>query len=230
MIPGRQEGSMSRAFLAAAAAVSAFVLLSSCDKEKPTAPSLQATCSALPGTGNAPLPVAFALTVAGAQGPFSVDISYGDGSAGSDPDAPHTYAAAGSYVASFTVRTATQSARCAATVAVAAAPVIANQAPVPVYKTVPEALGRSLSGRAPYSIRFNECPTSDPESDRLWFSMDFDGDGHFDSSGLTGAACRQEHTYTAGTYFARICVHDVGPDDAPLHPDQCTTYTVVVTP
>ncbi len=85
-----------------------------------TPPTLSATCTASPTAGAAPLEVAFALGVAGAQGSVSVSVNYGDGTTGADPDATHTYTAGGLYTASFTVTTPSQSARCATTVEVAA--------------------------------------------------------------------------------------------------------------
>ena len=224
---------MSRRLLAAVAACLPVAVLPACHEHNVTAPTLQATCEAQPGSGPAPLPVAFALSVAGASGAFTVSINYGDGSTGSDPAAKHTYIASGIYVASFDVTTATQSARCSATVSVASgtqpAPVV-DQPPVAVFKTVPEARQDSLSGTAPFTVRFNMCATSDPESDVLWFRMDFDGDGGWDSVGTTGAHCRKDFTYAAGTYHARICVHDIGPNGEQLHDDQCKTYQVTAKP
>jgi PKD repeat protein len=76
------------------------------------APALGATCEARPPSGEAPLAVSFVLGISGAEGSFTVRISYGDGTTGTNPDLPHTYATAGSYTASFEVATATQSARC----------------------------------------------------------------------------------------------------------------------
>jgi PKD repeat protein len=209
-----------------------------CTKETTnvTAPTLSATCEARPASGAAPLPVSFLLSVAGAEGPMTVALSYGDGVSGSNPDTPHTYAAAGSYVASITVSTSTQTARCAATVTVSAGPQptpspTGNQPPTPVYKTNPAASGSTISGRAALTVAFNMCQSSDPEKDPLYFSMDFDGDGRFDSGGTTGADCRRDYTYPApGTWTPRICLHDLGPDGAALHKDQCRTYTVSVTP
>ncbi len=85
-----------------------------------TAPTLGATCSASPSEGAAPLEVSFALNVSGAEGPVTVLVSYGDGTTGSDPDATHRYGEGGLYTASFTVTTASQSARCATSVDVSA--------------------------------------------------------------------------------------------------------------
>lgn len=223
---------MNRRALAAAVLLAA-LSPPGCHKESITQPTLSADCEARPSSGPAPLTVSFALSVAGASGPFSVVISYGDGTSGSDPDLPHTYAAAGSYTASFTVATSSQSARCAATVAVAAAPApppAGNRPPVAVFKTTPEPVGSKISGTAPLSVRFNLCASSDPDGDALYFLMDFDGDGKFDSGGTTGASCRQDHTYPVGTWVPEVCLHDMGPDRVALHDDQCETYVVVATP
>lgn len=106
-----------------------------------------------------------------------------------------------------------------------------NQPPVPVYKTTPSASGSTIGGRAPLAVTFNLCASSDPEGDPLYFLMDFDGDGRFDSSGTSGAACRHDYTYAAaGSWTPRVCLHDLGPDRMALHNDQCRTYTVSVTP
>ncbi len=225
---------MRRLLWAAVAVSLPFLVGSSCKQQNVTAPSLQATCEARPATGSAPLPVSFALSVAGAQGPFTVAIVSGDGATGRDPDATHTYAVAGSFVASFTVNTATQSARCSATVAVSGesgppSPA-GDQPPVAVFKTDPVAHNDTLSGTAPFTVRFNMCASSDPENDTLWFTMDFDGDGAVDVHGTTGAHCRRDFTYAAGTWDAHLCVHDVGPELEPLHPSQCHTYRVVAKP
>jgi PKD repeat protein len=207
------------------------------DRDSTVAPTLVATCEARPATGDAPLPVSFLLGISGAEGAFSVSIAYGDGSTGTNPDASHTYTAPGSYLASFTVSTPTQSARCSTTVTVGGMagptppPSGQNQPPNPVFKTNPTAnASNRINGTAPFTVNFNMCQTSDPESDRLYFLMDFDGDRSFDSGGTTGAACRKEFTYAAGTWKPQICVHDRGPDGHPLHDDQCQGYTVNATP
>jgi hypothetical protein len=220
--------------LAAAVALAALAVVPACQKDEVVAPSLGVTCEARPGSGQAPLPVSFLLTVSGAAGTFDVSVSYGDGASGTSPDTPHTYVSAGTYVAAFTVTTATQSARCSATVTVAAAPPApVNRPPDPVYKTTPEAVGTSqdkITGTAPLAVRFNLCASTDPDADLLWFSFDFDGDRHFDAEGTTGAYCRRDWTYTAGTWHPRVCVHDVTSSYEALHDDQCKSYTVTVTP
>jgi PKD repeat protein len=206
-----------------------------CQKETATGPTLSATCEARPSLGPPPLVVSFVLTVAGAEGSFDVAVSYGDGTTGTNPDVPHTYAAAGVFTAAFTVTTGTQSARCSTTVTAMpntgpSPPPSGNQPPHPVFKSTPDAVGSTISGTAPLSVRFNMCATSDLDGDMLWFIMDFDGDGIPDSEGTTGAKCRRDTVYAAGTWKARNCVHDMDAHGAALHADQCRTYSVVVSP
>ena len=218
--------------------VAALVVLGlpGCQKgDKLTAPALVATCGAQPTTGLAPLSVTFQLTVSGAEGPFQVVVSYGDGQSGTNPDLPHPYATSGVFTAAFTVTTATQSARCSTTVAVLPSavpspPSGSNRPPTPVYKSTPAASGSTVSGTAPLAVRWNMCATTDPDQDLLYFLMDFDGDGRFDSGGTTGAHCRKDYVYAAGTYHPRLCVHDMTASGEALHDDQCRTFTVLATP
>lgn len=217
-------------------AAAALAVLPGCHKDEVVSPTLVATCEARPASGNAPLPVTFLVGVSGAEGAFGVSIAYGDGTTGTNPDATHTYAPAGTYLASFTVTTPTQSARCSAAVTVATGPTPTptpgeNQPPNPVFKTTPAAsASNKITGTAPLSVRFNMCATSDPEGDRLYFLMDFDGDGKWDSGGSTGANCRKDHVYAAGTWKPTMCVQDRDAADESIHDDQCRTYTVTVTP
>ena len=221
------------------ASVLAFVVAvvgPACHKDTITAPTLSATCSAQPSTGSAPLPVSFALGVSGAEGTFRVDVSYGDGANGTDPDAPHTYSAAGVFTAAFTVATSTQTARCSTVVTVMppnngpTPPPSGNQPPHPVFKSVPLANHGTITGTAPLSVRFNMCLSADPDGDKIYFTMDFNGDHDIDQGGTTGGNCRRDHVYTAGTWTAYNCVRDIDANGQALHDDQCATYTVVATP
>ena len=56
------------------------------------------------------------------------------------------------------------------------------------------------------------------------------GDGVFDSVGTTGANCRKDFVYHAGTFRARMCLHDMLPSGEGLHNDQCHVFTVVAAP
>jgi PKD repeat protein len=198
------------------------------------APTLSAECTATPAAGTAPLTVAFNLNVSGAQGAFAVSITYGDGASGTTPDQPHTYGSPGTYTAAFTVKTTLQSALCSTTVVANASPPPTppplTPPPVAVFKSTPDAVGGKISGTAPFTVRFNMCASTDSTGNRLWFRMDFTGDGNWDVNGTTGANCRHDYTYAAGTYTARNCVTDMDADGQFLHPFQCRTYTVVAAP
>lgn len=232
---GRRSSAVAIAAVLGAAWGLAAAALPGCRKQTVTAPSLTASCSAQPASGSAPLPVSFTLSVAGAEGGFNVVVSYGDGASGSNPDQPHTYGAAGTYTVAFTVTTPTQSARCSTLVTVAAPPApspspTGNRPPLAVFKSDPIAAGNSLAGTAPFSVRWNMCASTDPDADRIWFRYDFDGDGRIDQEGTTGANCRTDHVYAAGTWHSKLCLYDIGEGYERLHPDQCRTYTVTVAP
>jgi PKD repeat protein len=198
------------------------------------APTLTAECAAVPATGTAPLTVAFNLNVSGAQGAFTVEVAYGDGASGTSPSQPHTYATAGTYTAAFTVKTTLQSALCSTTVVAGAVPPPtpppSNQPPLAVFKSTPDAAGDRISGTAPLTVTFNMCASTDPDKDLLWFRMDFTNDGHWDVNGTTGASCRYNNTYSAGTYTATNCVTDMDAAGDFQDPFQCRSYTVLATP
>jgi hypothetical protein len=214
------------------------VVAGGCHHENVVAPSLSATCSVNPGAGPAPLTVSYILSVAGAQGPMTVQINYGDGTTGADPAAPHTYRNAGGYSASFNVQTATQSALCSAAVRVDAAPqpapsptpVASNSPPNAVFDTNPApASNGSFTGSPGLEITFNMCRSSDPDGDKMNFRIDFEGDGKFEVDGPTGADCRRPHTYSdIGVFSPRMCVTDLLPSLTPAHPYQCKSYVVKI--
>jgi hypothetical protein len=214
-----------------AIALSVLAGFAGCHKSSPTAPTLTATCSANPSSGPAPLAVSFNLSVAGSKGSFTVAIDYGDGSTGSDANAGHTYTGVGMFTASFTVSSASQSARCSTSVSVSAPPIPPNQPAVAVFKTTPAASSRDvITGMAPFEVQFTMCGSHDPDGDNLYFTMDFLGDGHQEVHGPTGANCRRNYTYPVGLFSPQLCVTDAGPDFGLLHPFQCKTYTVRVVP
>jgi PKD repeat protein len=198
------------------------------------APSLNAACAATPGSGRAPLTVSFSLNVDGAQGAMSVVINYGDGAAGAEVNAPHTYANAGSYTATFNVSTPTQSALCSVVVGVDAAPQptptpeATNHQPVVVFNTNPDPdASDTFRSGPPLTVAFNVCKSSDPDGDDLNYRLDLDGDGVFEVDGPTGSDCRRTHTYTkVGTFVARVCVTDLLPNLSLAHPYQCRNYVV----
>jgi hypothetical protein len=218
--------------LARLAACLPALLFPGCQEETVLAPALSATCEARPSSGPAPLTVSFLLTVSGAEGPITVAITYGDGQSGTNPDATHTYGAAGSFTASMDVTTSTQSARCSASIAVGGSPAPqgGNQPPTPVFRTTPAAVGSTITGQAPLTVSFNMCASSDPEGDELYFLMDFDGDEKYDFGGITGFHCRADRVYALGTWKPVICLYDMDANRKALHDDICQGYTVVATP
>jgi hypothetical protein len=226
----------------------AAVAMPACD-HSPTNQQEPATllieCAALPASGPAPLSVAFGLDVKNAVGSFSVSLSYGDGSQGTDPDARHVYPVAGDYVASITVTAGAETARCSLPIAVGAGPAPTpgpgadNQWPDPSFRTQPAAVGSSITGKAPLTVLYNLCRSQDPENDGLFFRMDLDGDGAYEWIGTTGADCSHSATYAAGTRTAIVCVADGYCPNWPLcedlprwrfHPYQCMSYAVTATP
>jgi hypothetical protein len=74
------------------------------------------------------------------------------------------------------------------------------------------------------------CLSSDPDGDKVYFMMDYDGNGKIDLAGTTGGNCRGEYVYAAGTWTAHNCLRDIDADGKALHDDQCKTYSVVATP
>jgi hypothetical protein len=209
------------------------------DTTTESTPPLAIQCSANPASGPAPLTVAFDLDVANALGTLAVAISYGDGAQGTDPDARHVYATAGDFVASFTVTAGVETARCSTPISVAPAPAPsptprpANRPPVPEFRTTPAPSGSAITGTAPFRVAFNICRTVDPDGDELYFKMDLDGDGNFEFHGASGADCRHEVTYAAGTRTATQCVTDVDcpswplcDDYPPLHSFLCRSFVV----
>jgi len=224
------EGEMNRNRGILLACLSALLLPGCDDEQNVTAPALSSTCEARPASGPAPLAVSFLLNVSGAEGPITVSISYGDGTSGTNPDTPHSYAAAGSYSAAFDIRTQTQSARCTAPVSVSGGsnPASGNQPPNAVFKSTPAAVGPTISGSSQLDVIFNMCASSDPEGDQLYFLADYDGDEKFDFGGTTGAHCRSDRVYTTGNYTAVMCLYDRDKNGKALHDDICKTYLIVV--
>jgi PKD repeat protein len=224
--------------------VAALALSTACahDTTAPT-PTLAIQCAAVPPGGAAPLSVAFTLDAQNAPCPLTFDISYGDGARSVDPDARHLYSAAGEYVASITLSSGNQTARCSVPISVsppAPPPAGDNGWPNASFRTTPAAAGSTINGRAPLTVQFNMCRSSDPEDNPLYFRMDLDGDAAYEFFGPTGADCRHEAVYAAGTRTVTLCVTDFDcPADAPwcpdlpryrIHPYQCQSYTVVATP
>jgi len=97
-----------------------------------------------------------------------------------------------------------------------------NRPPVGSFRISPN----PPSGKAPLTVNFNMCQSTDPDNDPLEFTFNF-GDGRTDRG-----FCRMDHTYTGSsvraaadrTYNPRICVTD----GVEGH-EQCKDYTVELT-
>lgn len=227
---------------ALAAAVGAVLLigLGGCN-DNGTEPSLSATCSASPASGAAPLAVAFTLNVGGVSS-FDVSINYGDGTSSSVLNLAHVYQNAGGYTATFSVSSGGRSATCATAVNVTGSSTPGpspsptptpgvNTPPNAVYRTNPKpGPGDIFSGKAPFTIEFSMCASTDKDLDVLLWTMDFEGDGKTEVHGSTGGSCRRSNTYAAGNYRPEICVTDLDAAGEPRHDFQCKRYTVQVTP
>jgi hypothetical protein len=216
--------------------VAVFALIGCNDNDNnPAAGSLTLACSASPTSGTAPLQVGFTVVTTGATGPFTIAVNFGDGTTATGSSVGHLYTTPGNYTAQFSASgSGGSSGQCSASIAVQAPPPgpvgpVGNQPPDAVFKTNPASVGGTISGTAPLEVLFNMCPTSDPDHDTLFFTMDFQLDGILDVHGTTGADCRRAFTYPLGTTRARICVSDTD-GGAALHPAQCETYTIDATP
>jgi hypothetical protein len=206
--------------------------------------ALTIDCAARPASGPAPLSVAFGLDVKNAVGAFSVSLSYGDGTQGTDP----MLATSTRWGATTSPRSRSRpgrkrrAARCRSPSpgpAPSPSPGADNQWPDPSFRTQPAAIGSSITGQAPLTVLYNLCRSQDPENDGLFFRMDLDGDGAYEWIGTTGANCSHTATYAAGTRTATVCVTDGDCPNWPLcedlprwrfHPYQCMSYTVTATP
>jgi len=190
--------------------------LASCGDDNSS--SLSVTCSASPGSGRAPLPVEFTGQASGGNGSYVYSWSFGDGAGASTATASRLFGVPGVYTATLEARSGSQTAVCNTSVNAQAAPVpapAANAAPVPRFKISPN----PATGKAPFTVDFNACQTSDANGDPIVFTFDV-GDGPYESQ-----HCRREHTYrTKGTYDTKICVND----GFAGHADQCQSYVVSV--
>ncbi len=155
-----------------------------------------AAAAGTPTTGTEPLVVNFSS--AGSIDPDGSIVSYnwdfGDGSAdATTAGATHTYATAGTYVATLTVTDdfgATDTATVTTIVNV-------NQIPTAAINATPQ------SGPRPLVVSFDGSASVDPEGTALSYAWDF-GDGG------NGTGATPQHTYAVGTYTASLVVTDAG--------------------
>jgi hypothetical protein len=183
-----------------------------CGEDNGTSPSapVSLTCSVNPSSGTAPLLVTLSVKVTPGA---ALVISYGDGTSGINPNAPHVYTAPGGYTLVVNATGASGSATCQQPVTVAAPPPgPPNLAPVGHFRVNPS----PATGPAPLAVAFNMCGSTDPNGDALRFTFDF-GDGSRASHGF----CRDDHVYAAGAFVAKTCVTDGQPGH-----ESCQTFKV----
>lgn len=211
----RSRGSRVRVRVAALLAGLSLVAVA-CNNESttPSGSPFSVTCNASPTSGPAPLRVALAIQVSGGSAPVTVEVAFGDGSVSAETDVAHTYTRIGSYNIAATARSGGATATCSQAISVtAAATGVNNRPPVPVFKVSPN----PPEGKAPLTVSFNMCQSSDPDKDVLSFSYVF-GDGNARDE----AFCRRSHTYAmVVTTTAKICVTDGEPGH-----ESCQSYTV----
>jgi len=153
-------------------------------------PTLTASDSVSPGSGTAPLPVAFTANTSGGKAPFSYRWAFGDGATSISQNPAHSYGVPGTFTVSLMVTDANGSVVPVAplTVNVAAGPLVASAASATSSGDAPmaAALSGSLTGGTPpYTFAWNL------------------GDG------TTSSQSSVNHTYTsAGSYSARLTVTD----------------------
>lgn len=177
-----------------------------------TSPStpVSLTCGVNPTAGIAPLTVALSVKVTPGA---ALLIQYGDGTSGSNPNAPHTYTAPGGYNLAVNATGPTGSASCSQTVTVSGPPPAPpNVAPVGHFRVNPN----PATGPAPLDVSFNMCGSKDSDGDFLTFTFDF-GDG----SKVSHHFCRDDHVYAAGAFVAKTCVTDGQPGH-----ESCETFRV----
>jgi PKD repeat protein len=169
-------------------------------------PTLSATSSVLPSTGDAPLAVSFTSTPSGGTAPYSFAWAFGDATSSTVQSPSHTYSGAGTYSATLTVTDAL-----GATATASALTVTVNPPPSAV------AAANRTAGDAPAAIGFTGSVIGG--TGPYTYAWTF-GDGT--SSTLQNPG----HTYAAmGTYTALLTVTDANSRSA-----SASALTITVSP
>jgi len=158
--------------------------------DSPTLPPPNASFTATPTSGEAPLAVSFNASASSGE-ISSYSWSFGDGGTAAGVNASHTYQEAGSYTATLTI------ADTSGTTATSSVGIIVGEQPLPP-------LGASISatptsGEAPLSVSFDASASSGEISNYSWAFGD----------GGTGAGVSTSHSYQeAGSYTAILTIAD----------------------
>jgi parallel beta-helix repeat protein len=169
-------------------------------------PALNATITANPKSGDAPLTVEFKGSASGGKAPYTYGWDFGDGQSSAAQEETHTYSTAGTFTVTFTV-----------TDSVPATATATEKIDVSVTPSLHANINASpTSGKAPQTVRFSGSASGGKPP--YTYSWDF-GDG------LSGTGQYIFHIYSGpGTYFAALTVRDsVGTENI-------TSVTIIVKP
>jgi len=153
-------------------------------------PTLSASDSVSPGSGTAPLPVAFTANTSGGKAPFSYRWAFGDGATSTSQNPAHSYGVPGTFTVSLMVTDANGS-------VVPVAPLTVNVVAGPL---VASAASATSSGDAPMAAALSGSVTGGTPPYTFAWNL---GDG------TTSSQSSVNHTYTsAGSYTASLTVTD----------------------
>jgi PKD repeat protein len=158
-------------------------------------PTVSASASVT--SGPAPLAVSFTATASDPDGQVvSYSWSFGDGSSSSQASSSHTYQTTGSYTARVTVTDDRGATASASVVINVSSGQPSNKPPTVSLTATP------MSGGAPLAVSFT-ATASDPDGQVVSYKWDF-------GNGQTSTQQNPSHTYSAGSFAARVTVTDNG--------------------